>query len=143
MVSKRHVSSSKRMWFAWAVIALGVASTAAQDSSTAQVELPHDTSITVRHSLRFRNESPETFLSRQTSLTVLGSLPSGSHTHKVMRPLWICSILCTRARRKTRRNAGRVACNPNLILCLAVTSSISCLPKFVMIGLSIRSRFSK
>jgi hypothetical protein len=51
MVSKRHVPSRKRMWLAWGIIALGVASGAAQDSSTAQVE-PHDSTVTVRHSLQ-------------------------------------------------------------------------------------------
>jgi hypothetical protein len=51
MVRKRHVPSRKRMWLAWGIIALGVASGAAQDSSPAQAELSHDSSVTVRHSL--------------------------------------------------------------------------------------------
>lgn len=63
MVRKRHVPSRKRMWLACGIIALGVASGAAQDSSPAQAELSHDSSVT-------------------SSLSVLGSLPSGSHTHK-------------------------------------------------------------
>jgi hypothetical protein len=48
MVSKRHVPSTKRVWLAWAIIALCVASGGAQDSSPAQVD---DSSVTVRHSL--------------------------------------------------------------------------------------------
>ncbi|KAI0002186.1 HCP-like protein [Russula compacta] len=60
MVSKRHVPSRKRMWLAWGIIALGVASGSAQDSSP-QAELSHGSSMT-------------------TSLTVLGPLPSGPHT---------------------------------------------------------------
>ncbi|KAI0272118.1 hypothetical protein BGY98DRAFT_1002630 [Russula aff. rugulosa BPL654] len=51
------------MWLAWGIIALGVASGAAQVSSPAQAELSHDSSVT-------------------SSLSVLGSLPSGSHHHK-------------------------------------------------------------
>jgi hypothetical protein len=51
MVRKRHVTSRKRMWLAWGIIALGVASGAAQDSSPAQAELSHDSTVTVRHSL--------------------------------------------------------------------------------------------
>jgi hypothetical protein len=53
MIRKRHVPSRKRMWLAWGIMALGVASGAAQDLSPAQAELSHDSSVTVRHSLHF------------------------------------------------------------------------------------------
>ena len=84
------------MWLAWGIMVLGVASGAAQDSSPAQAELSHDSSVTVRHSSTFRGASPESRLSRQSSLSVLGSLPSGSHAHKVTRPYKLVP-LCTRA----------------------------------------------
>lgn len=94
MVGKRHVTSRKRMWLAWGIIALGVASGAAQDSSPAQAELSHDSSVTVRHSLHSGTHLLKPVCARQSSLSVLGSLPSGSHHHKVTRP-YEHSCLCT------------------------------------------------
>lgn len=86
MVRKRHVPSRKRMWLAWGIMALGVASCAAQDSPLAQAEPSHDSSVTVRHSLLSGMHLLKPVLPRQSSLSVIGSLPSGSHTHKVTRP---------------------------------------------------------
>jgi hypothetical protein len=74
------------MWLAWGIIALGVASGAAQDSSPAQAELSHDSTVTVRHSLHSGTHLLKPVLPQQSSLSVLGSLLSGSHTHKVTRP---------------------------------------------------------
>lgn len=84
------------MWLAWSIIALGVASGAAQDSSPVQAELSHESSVTVRHSLQSGSRHLKPVLPRQSSLSVLGSLPSGSHTQKVTRPYKHAS-LCTRA----------------------------------------------
>jgi hypothetical protein len=123
MVRKRHVPSRKRMWLAWGIVALGVASCAAQDSSPAQAEPSHDSSVTVRRSLLSGMHLLKFVLPRQSSLSVIGSLPSGSHTHKVTRPYKHASLSVRVPNRQwTRRAVRRVACNPNLILCLVVTS---------------------
>lgn len=52
MVNKRHGLSRKRMWLAWGIMTLAVASGAAQDSSPPQAELSHDLSVTVGEFLR-------------------------------------------------------------------------------------------
>lgn len=113
------------MWLAWGIITLAVASGAAQDSSPAQAELSHDSSVTVRHSIHAIPEGRTSHkpTSQQTSLTVLGSSPSGSYSsHKVMRtplyaPFFSCEPCTTPPGNKAR--CWWIACNPNLILCLA------------------------
>jgi len=121
MVRKQHVPSRKRMWLAWGIIALGVASGAAQDSSPAQAELSYDSSVTVRHSLHSGTHLLRPVFSRQSSLSVLGSLPSGSHTHKVMYPSRYAPLSVRVPRiQSVDRIYRRVGRNPNLILCLAV-----------------------
>ena len=139
MVSKRHARSRKRMWLAWGVIALVTASGVAQESPP-PAELSHDSSITVRHC-----RNPETFsylfLSGQTSLTVQDAQPSSSHTsYKVTRSSRYIPFPLHRLSIAPSALLSGLACNPNLILCLAV-------PRLTLLvydaALSVRSRFSK
>src|SRR5713226_53852 len=144
MVRKRHVSSRKRMWLACGIIALGVASSAAQDSSPVQTELSHDSSVTVRHSLHSGVHLLKLVCSRQSSLSVLGSLPSGSLTHKVMRPSRYASFLVRVPHIQSVDKAGcYVGYHVTLTLFYVLPSSPlkSCLPRRYGIGLSIGNRF--
>jgi hypothetical protein len=127
MVRKRHVTLRKRMWLAWGIIALGVASGAAQDSSPAQAELSHDSSVTVRHSLHSGTHLLKPVFPRQSSLSVLGSLPSGSHTHKVTR---LYKHVCMGATQTvSRQGAPSGGWHVTLTLFYVLSSpSKSCLP---------------
>ncbi|KAI0000900.1 hypothetical protein BJV77DRAFT_1057826 [Russula vinacea] len=80
MVSKRHVPSTKRVWLAWAIIALCAASGGAQDSSPAHVD---GTSVTVRHSLHSGThllspvcDAARAYKQALTTLATITALPS-------------------------------------------------------------------
>jgi hypothetical protein len=126
MVSKRHVSSRKRLLL-WGIIAAAAASSSAQDTSATQ-ELSRDSSVPVRHSRLCKTTvSPISLYSPPSP-----SYPRAPILIKRYASYAMCSMHSTRP--APGLSTG-LACNPNPVLCLVDTDSDT--------GFSFRNRFRK